>query len=295
MHAGFLMPYDMLIAPFTDYAFMRRALVACIALSLGGAPLGVFLTLRRMTLMGDAISHAILPGVSLAFLGFGLALWPMALGGLAAALLVAMVAGAIARYTQLKEDASFTSAYLMSLAAGVMLISIKGSSIDLMHVLFGNVLAVDNASLMMIVSITSLSTLILAALYRSLIVECFDPGFLQAVKGHAGWIQQLFLVLVVFNLVAAFQTLGTLMALGLMVLPAVAARFWTRDIDRTLLLSVLLAMISAYMGLLVSYHYNVPSGSAIVLTAGALYIGSVFFGRYGSLISRLLPHRHFTR
>lgn len=289
------MLYDALIFPFVDYAFMRRALVACIALSLGGAPLGVFLTLRRMTLMGDAISHAILPGVSLAFLAFGLSLWPMALGGLAAALVVAMLAGVVARYTQLKEDASFTSAYLMSLAVGVMLISLRGNSIDLMHVLLGNVLAVDNASLVMIASITSLSTLALAALYRSLIVECFDSGFLQSVGGHAGWIQQVFLVLVVFNLVAAFQTLGTLMALGLMVMPAIAARFWTRDIDMTLLLAVLFAVFSAYIGLLLSYHYDVPSGSAIVLTAGMGYIASVLFGRYGSLTARLVPHRHFTR
>lgn len=289
------MLYDILITPFTDYAFMRRAFVGCIALSLGGAPLGVFLTLRRMTLMGDAISHAILPGASLAFVLYGLSLWPMAIGGMIAALIVAMLAGVIARYTQLKEDASFTGAYLLSLAAGVLLISMKGSSIDVMHVLFGNVLAVDAQSLWMIASITTISTLVLAALYRSLIVECFDPGFLQSVKGHGGWIQQLFLALVVLNLVAAFQTLGTLMALGIMVLPAIAARFWTRNIDYTILLSVILAVISAYIGLLLSYHHNIPSGPAIVLTAGSIYITSILVGRYGSVIVRFTPHRHFTR
>jgi zinc/manganese transport system permease protein len=293
MLAG-IMIYDLLITPFADYAFMRRALVACLALALGGAPLGVFLTLRRMTLMGDAISHAILPGASLAFLIYGLSLWPMALGGMIAALLVAMLAGLVARYTQLKEDASFTGAYLLSLAIGVLLISIKGSSIDVMHVLFGNVLAVDHQSLLMIAGITSFSTLLLAALYRSLIVECFDSGFLQAVRGHSGWIQQIFLALVVLNLVAAFQTLGTLMALGIMVLPAIAARFWTRNMDHTILLSVLLAIGAAYVGLLLSYHYNLPSGPAIVLTAGWLYIISVLFGRYGSFMARIKPLHHFT-
>lgn len=286
--------YEYAISPFADYAFMRRALVACIALALGGAPLGVFLVLRRMTLMGDAISHAILPGASLAFMLYGLALWPMAIGGLAAALLVAGIAGAVARYTPLKEDASFTGAYLISLATGVILISARGNSIDLMHVLFGNVLAVDDASLLMISSITSFSTLLLALMYRSLILECFDPGFLQAVKGRGALVQQLFLALVVLNLVSAFQTLGTLMALGIMVLPAIASRFWTRDIDCAIGLSVLMASICAYVGLLLSYHANLPSGSAIVITAGAAYVLSVIFGRYGSLTARLLPHHHFT-
>ena len=287
--------YDFFISPFADYAFMRRALVACIAIAVSGAPLGVFLVLRRMSLVGDAISHAILPGASLAFLCFGLSLWPMALGGLIAALLVALGAGALARFTQLKEDASFTGAYLLSLAVGVMLVSLKGNSIDLMHILFGNVLAVDHDSLIMTIGIASFSTMVLAALYRSLVMECFDPGFLRVVHGHGGWVQQCFLMLVVLNLVAAFHTLGTLMALGIMVLPSIAARFWTRSIDRTLLLAMLLAMLSAYSGLLLSYHGNVPSGSAIVLVAGSFYLISVLFGRYGSLASRLLPHHHFTQ
>ena len=136
--------YSYILDPFVSYGFMRRALTACTALSVGGAPLGVFLVLRRMALVGDAMSHAILPGASLAFLFFGLSLWPMTLGGLLAGLLVALAAGIVTRFTQLKEDASFTGAYLLSLALGVLVISIKGSTIDLMHVLFGNVLAVDN-------------------------------------------------------------------------------------------------------------------------------------------------------
>src|SRR3954468_19806874 len=105
--------YEYAFQPFIDYAFMRRALVACVALAISGAPLGVFLVLRRMTLVGDAMSHAILPGVSIAFLFFGLSLWPMTLGGLIAGLLVAAAAGAVTQYTQLKEDASFTGAYLL--------------------------------------------------------------------------------------------------------------------------------------------------------------------------------------
>ena len=226
-----MMFYDSVVSPFIEYGFMRRALAACASLSVGGAPLGVFLVLRRMTLAGDAMSHAILPGASIAVLFFGLSLWPMTLGGLIAGLVVALAAGAITRFTQLKEDASFTGAYLLSLSAGVLIISMKGSTIDLMHVLFGNVLAVDTQSLVLLAGIASVSLILLAIIYRSLVVECFDPGFMRAVGGKGGWIHQAFLVLVVLNLVAAFQALGTLMALGLMVLPAIASRFWAREID----------------------------------------------------------------
>jgi zinc/manganese transport system permease protein len=285
--------YSFIFEPFVDYGFMRRALTACAALSAGGAPLGVFLVLRRMALVGDAMSHAILPGASLAFLFFGLSLWPMTAGGLAAGLLVAVAAGVITRFTQIREDASFTAAYLMSLALGVLLISLRGSTVDLMHVLFGNVLAVDNRSLLLITGIATASALTLAVIYRSLIVECFDPGFMKAVGGKGGWIHQIFLMLVVLNLVAAFQALGTMMALGIMVLPAIAARFWTNSIDMTVALSITLAFLSSFIGLLVSYHANLPSGPAIVLTAGAAYVVSVLCGRYGSIRAHLFPPAHF--
>lgn len=279
--------------PFADYGFMRRALAACAALAVGGAPLGVFLVLRRMTLAGDAMAHAILPGVSIAFLLFGLSLWPMTIGGLIAGLVVAVAAGAITRMTQLKEDASFTGAYLLSLAAGVLIISMKGSTIDLMHVLFGNILAVDNDSLFMLAGIATVSSLALAVLYRSLILECFDPGFMLAVAGRGALVHQLFLVLVVLNLVAAFQALGTMMALGVMVLPAIAARFWTRSIDGAIGFSVGFALATSVVGLLMSYHYNLPSGPAIVLTAGLLYIASLLVGTYDSLRAHLQPRKHF--
>jgi len=285
--------YEYAFQPFADYLFMRRALVACTALAIGGAPLGVFLVLRRMALVGDAMSHAILPGASIAFLFFGLSVWPMTLGGLVAGLAVAAMAGAITQFTQLKEDASFTGAYLLSLAIGVLIISLHGNSIDLMHILFGNVLAVDNHSLILVSGVATLSTFVLAIIYRSLVIECFDPGFMRSQHGKSGLLHQLFLVLVVLNLVAAFQTLGTMMAMGVMVLPAIAARFWTQNIDIAMPLAIIFAFASAFTGLLLSYHYALPSGPAIVITAGILYLVSVFFGRHGSIASRFFPRKHY--
>jgi zinc/manganese transport system permease protein len=287
------MIYDALIAPFADYGFMRRALVASIALAVGGAPLGVLMVLRRMTLIGDAMTHAILPGAAIAFLVAGVSLWPMTIGGLIAGLLIALAAGTITRLTQLKEDASFMGTYLISLSAGVLIISISGGAVDVMHVLFGNILAVANDSLVLMTSIASISLLTLAAIYRPLLIECFDPTFLASQKGRGAMYHFLFLMLIVLNLVSAFQALGTLMALGLMVLPAIAARFWARSMEATMLLSVLIAIVSAYGGLLISYHFNLPSGPAIILIAGGAYVVSLIAGVHGSIMSRWFPRRHY--
>lgn len=168
---------ELLWQPFVDYGFMRRALAGCLALSAGAAPLGTILLLRRMSLVGDAMSHAILPGAALGYLLFGLSLPAMTIGGLAAGLIVAMLSGVVTRYTALREDASFAGLYLISLALGVLLISLRGSNVDLLHVLFGSVLALDDPTLYLTATIASLSMLGLALVYRPLLMECLDPGF----------------------------------------------------------------------------------------------------------------------
>ncbi|HWL69152.1 MAG TPA: metal ABC transporter permease, partial [Geminicoccus sp.] len=202
---------DLLAGPFLDYGFMRRALVGCLALSLGACPLGVLLVLRRMSLVGDAMAHAILPGAAIGFLIAGLSIVAMTIGGVVTGLTVALLAGLVSRVTPLREDASFAAFYLVSLGLGVLLVSMRGSSVDLLHVLFGTVLALDNAALVLIAAIASVTMLALALLHRALIVECLDPGFLRAVGGHGMLVHMLFLTLVVLNLVGGFHALGTLM------------------------------------------------------------------------------------
>src|ERR1700754_3447640 len=191
------MLYTTLIAPFAEFEFMRRALVGTFALALGGGPVGVFLVLRRMSLMGDAMSHAILPGAAIGFLVAGLSLWAMSLGGLVVALVVALSAGAMSRVTPLKEDAALAGFFLISLALGVLLVSVKGSSVDLLHILFGTLLAVSDSALLLIAAAASLTVVALALVYRTLILECFDPGFLRAVGGRGGLAHATFLALVV--------------------------------------------------------------------------------------------------
>ncbi|MGY4476933.1 metal ABC transporter permease [Bradyrhizobium sp. USDA 3364] len=283
---------DLLIGPFVEFSFMRRALVGCFALSLGAPPIGVFLMLRRMSLMGDAMSHAILPGVAIGYLVAGFSLSAMSAGGLIAGLSVALLAGAVSRSTVLKEDASLAAFYLMSLAAGVLIVSARGSNVDLMQVLFGTVLSLDNKSLLLMGAIATISMIGLAIIYRPLVVECIDAQFLRSVSRSSSVVHLSFLVLVVLSLVGSFNALGTLMAVGIMLLPAATARFWADEVFQLIMFAVIFALAGCYVGLLLSYYLNMASGPTIVVTCGGCYVLSMLFGPRGSVLTKLLPVRH---
>ena len=284
--------YEYLLQPFADFGFMRRALVACLALSLSGSAIGVFLILRRMSLMGDALAHALLPGAALGFLLGGLSLPAMSLGGFIAGMATALISGVVARFTAMREDASFAAAYLTALAAGVLIVSLKGSAVDLMNILFGAILGVDDTALMLVVGSATVTLAGLAAIYRPLVVECFNPGFLAALGIRGALYHYLFLALAVLNMVAAFQSLGTLMALGLVLLPAVAASFWAREVWSMTLIAAPMAFLSGAIGLLLSFHAGLPSGPVIVLIASLGFLGSLLFGSRASVRARLSHPLH---
>ena len=271
------------LAPFLEFGFMQRALLGCMLLSVSAAPVGVFLMLRRMSLTGDAMAHAILPGAALGYLVAGLSLGAMTVGGIAAGLAVAVGSGLVARHTVLREDTSLAAFYLLSLALGVLIVSTRGNSVDLLHVLFGTVLALDNAALALLGGIALVTLLALRVLYRPLLLECLDPGFL---RGNSRWSAAAhfgFLALLVINLVAGFHALGTLMAVGMMVLPAATARFWVRRLLPMLACAVALAMFASACGLLLSYHADWPTSPVIVLCLGAMLLFSMLFAPHGLL------------
>ncbi len=275
--------------PFVEFGFMQRALVATLALGLISGPVGVLLVMRRMSLAGDAISHAVLPGAAVGYLIAGMSLPALGLGAFISALLVAMLASFVSNMTAQREDASLAAFYLVALAIGVLLVSVNGSNVDLMHLLFGSILAVDATALVVVAAATSVALLLLAAIWRVLLVGSFDPLFLLQF-GRAGKVaNQLFMLIVVLAFVACFQTLGTLMAVGLLMLPAVSVRFWIRDIGPACMLASGLATLSGVVGLLLSYHFSLPSGPAIVLTAGAIYLVSLLFGVRDGMLMHLLP------
>jgi zinc/manganese transport system permease protein len=283
---------DVFIAPFVDYEFMRRALIGSIALAVSGAPLGVFLILRRMSLAGDALSHAVLPGAAVGYLVAGLSLPAMSLGGLAAGLLVAIATGAASRFTTLRADASLAAFYLVSLALGVTLVSLRGSSVDLLHVLFGSVFGLDDAALLLLAGVSTLTLATLALFYRALVLDTLDPLFLRQTSALGEFVPFLFLGLVVLNLVAGFQALGTLMAVGLIMLPAASARLWTHELAVALPLAAAIAACCVYFGLVFSNQTGAPTGPAIILSAGLVYFASLIFGRAGGVLRLRRPRRH---
>ncbi|KAA0970648.1 metal ABC transporter permease [Aureimonas fodinaquatilis] len=284
--------YELLITPFVDFAFMQRALAGGLLLAASACPIGVFLMLRRMSLTGDAMAHAILPGAAAGFLLFGLQIIPMTLGGMAAGVVVALVSGAVARFTIQKEDSSLAAFYLISLALGVMLVSLRGSSVDLLHVLFGTVLALNNDALVLIGLVNLVTVSMLAIFWRALVAECMDPLFFRSVSGLGTPVHFVFLTLVVLNLVGGFQALGTLLSVGLMVLPAAAARFWTVRVLPMCFLAAGFGAISCVAGLLLSYHGSLPSGPSIILSAGTIYLVSIVIGTRGALNMRLRRVRY---
>ncbi len=277
---------NLFVGPFIEFGFMRQALLGCIALALSAAPVGVFLMLRRMSLMGDAMAHAILPGAAIGYLLFGLSLAAMTVGGIVAGLAVAIGAGLVSRNTLIREDTSLAAFYLISLSLGVLIVSVRGNNVDLLHVLFGSVLALDGSALALLWVITGVTLATLFLIRRPLVLECLDPGFLRQVSGLGAVAHVGFLALLVINLVAGFHALGTLMAVGIMVLPAASARFWVRRLGPLVAVATGIALCTSIAGLLLSYHADWPTSPVIVLGLGGVYLLSMAFAPRGVLRQR---------
>ena len=286
--------YELLIDPFLNYGFMRRAFVGGLIVSFGAVPVGIFMTLRRMSLTGDAMAHAILPGAAIAYLISGLSLFGLTAGGTLAGLVVVALAGWVARSSHLKEDTSLAAFYLISLALGVLVISLKQSNVDLFHVLFGNILALDDDALSLLAFISTVSILIMSILYRPLIIECVDSTFLRRSGNASATAHYGFLFLMVINLVAGFHALGTLMAIGIMVLPATAARFWAKSLDSIVFIAFFVAIFGCYLGLLMSFYFDLPSGPAIIIAMGGFCVTSILIGENGGLFRNRAQTRHLT-
>ena len=271
-----------LISEMFSYAFMRRAFVVTTILSASVAPVGAFLVLRRLSLAGEAMAHAITPGVVIGFVTAGLSVMSLLFGGLIAGLGVAVLTAYLARNTILRSDASLASLYLIALAIGIFILSAAGSAVPLKSFLFGSILGVDDASMILVGGVATVTLLTFALILRPLIMSTCDPVFFESQVKRPWIVDQGFMFLLVLNLLAAFKTLGTLMAVGLMILPATAARYWSGTITAQLGLGFIFSLLSCWLGLTLSYVLpETPSGPAIVLVAGAIFALSALFGPLG--------------
>ncbi|MEJ8563551.1 metal ABC transporter permease [Yoonia sp. GPGPB17] len=271
-----------LFSEMWGFVFMQRAFVATTVLSASVAPIGTFLVLRRLSLAGEAMAHAITPGVVIGFVVAGLSVTSLLVGGLVAGVVAAALTALLARKTILRSDASLASIYLIALAAGIFILSAAGSAVPLKSFLFGSILGIDDASMILVGGVATVTLVSFAVLLRPLIVSTCDPTFFEAQTKRPWLIEQAFMLLLVLNLLAAFKTLGTLMAVGLMILPATSARYWSSTITGQLGLTFFFALASCWVGLTLSYLFpETPSGPAIVLTAGGFFLISVLLGPLG--------------
>jgi zinc/manganese transport system permease protein len=255
---------------YTQNQFLLRALVACIIISLSCPILGFFMIVRRMSLMGDAISHAILPGVAIGYLIAGMSTIAMTIGGIIAGLIVTISARLIVT-DRITIDTALACFYFMAISLGVIIISHSGTNLDLMHILFGSILAIDNASMILLATIASFSLIVLSIIIRALVLDTFDENILKMMKIKTMPVQSIFLLLLVLNLVIQFQIIGTVLVIGLMIIPASAAMLITRNLNYIFIFSILISVICSCLGITASYFINITTGPCIVLLCGLFY------------------------
>lgn len=280
------------VTALLENGFMQRAGAALVILCLGSSPLGAFMLLRRMSLLGDGLSHAILPGIALSYAMVGLSVPMMMLSGLGAGLIVTLAATALARYTALKEDAAFNALFVSALALGILLLTRHGSAVDLYHIMFGNILAIDKTMLLVMAGANTFILGIIAVFYRSFVLECVDPLYARQ-HLHFAYLQYALLyILIMVSLVTSFQATGTLMTLGVLLLPAASARLWGRTVDQIMVLTVVFSTLGSLVGLILSYALDTPTSVTIVLLFAVLLTISALFGLHGGILPKLFPGKH---
>lgn len=270
-----------------EYEFMRRALLACVIIGFTNGFLGAFVVLRRLALVADALSHSLLPGLAIAALFVGLNPLGLLLGGLLAATFVALGGHLLARSSRVKEETAIAALYVLAFAAGVAIIKFARVKVSLDHFLFGNILGIGNSDLWICYGVGVFTLLTLTALARPLLLALFEPSVARTQGVPVGFVLGTLIVLIVLTMIASLQAVGVLLSLGLMVLPAATVYLLT---DRYALLpwaSGALGTVGALVGLVISFRANIPSGPAIVMVLGVLFLGAYLFGpRYGVLTPR---------
>jgi manganese/iron transport system permease protein len=274
-------PLDLLLAPL-DYAFMARGFLAVLMVGIVCATVGVFIVLRGMAFFGDALAHAILPGVAVGYLVGGGARQPLFWWAMLAAVLASIGIGAISKGTRIREDTAIGVVFAGMFALGIALIStVRNYTVDLAHFLFGDVLGVSTSDLWLIAVFGGLIVLVVLALYKEFLVLTFDPLLAVTLRLPARWLEYLLLVLIALAIVVSLQTVGVALMVAMLVTPAASASLLTRRLPVMMILAAVIASVSGVIGLYVSYYAAVASGAAIVLTSTAVFLVVWLFNTVG--------------
>jgi ABC-type Mn2+/Zn2+ transport system permease subunit len=255
-----------LMEPF-ELAFLQRSLLAAVVIGVLCAVLGCYVVLRRMAFLGDALAHTALPGVVVAYLNG----WSLLGGALVAGLATAFGVGWLSRRQEVREDTAIGVLFTAMFALGILLGSRTGSYRDLGHILFGNLLGVGEQELRGIVGVAVLVLTLLWTFHKELELASFDPTHAEVIGLSTGRLRYLLLVLLALAVVTGIQAVGVVLTSALLVTPAAAASLLTERLSRMMLLAAIFAVISATVGLVLSFHLEVPSGAAIVLACTACF------------------------
>ena len=262
-----------LIVPL-QYSFMLRGLVAAIIIGVLCAVIGCYVVLRSMAFLGDALAHAILPGVAVAYLLGG----SLLIGALVAAVIVALMIGFFSRGGVIREDTAIGILFAAALSLGVALISsIRTFAVDLTHILFGNILGVSPQDLILVAVLSGIVLIVLIAFYRPFLVISFDPVLAKTLRLPADGLRNLMLILLAVTIVVSMQTVGIGLVAAMLVTPAAAAYLLTRRLPGMMAVSALIGACSSIIGLYLSYYLNISSGAAIVLVATGFFLLAFFF------------------
>lgn len=280
-----------MIAWLTDplqYDFMQRGLMAATIIGVVCAVIGCYVVLRSMAFLGDALAHAILPGVAIAYLLGG----SLLLGALVAAVVVALAIGFFSRGGTIREDTAIGVLFAAALALGVALISsIRTYAKDLSHILFGDILGISVSDLWTVAILSGLVLITLFALYRPFLVVSFDPILAQTLRLPAEFLRNLMLILLAITIVVSMKAVGIGLVAAMLVTPAAAAYLLTRRLPSMMAVSGLIGGLSSMIGLYLSYYLNIASGAAIVLVATAFFLLAFFFSPRRGLVWKMIQKR----
>jgi ABC-type Mn2+/Zn2+ transport system permease subunit len=271
-----------------SYAFMQRGMIAALVVGILCAIIGCFVVLRGMAFLGDALAHAILPGIAIAYLLGG----NLLLGALAAAVVVALGIGLFSHNSMVKEDTAIGILFAAALALGIALISsIRSYAVDLTHILFGNILGVSPQDLILVVALSASILAILIIFYRPFMVLSFDPVLAKTLRMPTELLRYLLLVLLAISIVVSIQTVGISLVAAMLITPAASAYLLARRLPAMMLISAAIGGFSGVIGLYLSYYLNIASGSAIVLVATFIFVLAYLFAPGKGVVTQRLTKK----
>ena len=255
-----------------DFHFLQNALITAIVIGVVAGAVGCFIILRGMSLMGDAISHAVLPGVALSYiLGINFFIGAITFGLLASIIITYIKGNSI-----IKSDTAIGITFSSFLALGIILISVAKSSTDLFHILFGNILAVQDLDMWISIGVGILVLLVISIFFKQLLLTSFDPLLAKAMGMKVNFYHYLLMILLTLVSVTAMQSVGTILIVAMLITPAATAYLYAKSLKTMILLSSALGAGASILGLFIGYSFNVAAGSSIVLTSALIFLVSFF-------------------